>query len=134
MRRALTALARLDALARAGQQRLVIVLWYAYVLSGPELARRHKGGAAELVALKFAPQQQVTFWKAHKSRAVRARQMERFGAALLDAAHGAYLGVPLAAAVPTAHDLAAACEALAAAADTVTSRALARVGTRNRRG
>jgi predicted RNA-binding Zn-ribbon protein involved in translation (DUF1610 family) len=93
LRTALGALATLDALERAGDHRLVRVLWFAYVLVGPELAKTHKGGREDLVAGQFGSRDQLAFWKSHKSRSVRATQIETYGRNLLAGARAAYEAV-----------------------------------------
>ena len=96
LRTALVALATLDALERAGQHRHVQVLWLGYVLCGPERARRDAAGKESrvgreaLVAQQFAPREQLAFWKSHKSRGVRANQIETYGRNLLSGARAAY--------------------------------------------
>lgn len=92
LRRALAALTVLDQLEAAGQRRHVHVLWYGYVLTGPELARVHKGGREDLVARTFASRDQLAFWASHKSRKVRDLQIGSYGARLLDGARAAYEG------------------------------------------
>lgn len=91
LRRALATLTRLDALERAAQKRHVRVLWFAYVLTGPELARRHKGGLPDLVGRQFASAEQRAHWKHHKTRVVKSVGPERYGLRLLNGAHAAYV-------------------------------------------
>ena len=109
LRRALASLGHLDQLERAGQHQHVKVLWYAYVLCGPELARTHHGGLADLVGWKFAEPDQVKRWKSARNRVVKAVGPELHGQKLLDGAHAAYvaavrghLRVPPRAAAPVA--------------------------------
>lgn len=90
LRTALTALSRLDALERAGHRREVRVLWYAYVLCGPELVRMHRGGREDLVAQRFASKEQLAFWQNHKNSSVRHAQMQALGTRLLAAGRAAY--------------------------------------------
>lgn len=90
LRTALEALSRLDAMERAGRRREVRVLWYAYVLTGPELVKIHAGGLEDLVATRFASKEQLAFWRSHKSANVRRTQIHTHGSRLLSTARAAY--------------------------------------------
>lgn len=90
LRTALTALSTLDAMERAGEARHVKILWFAYVLTGPELAAR--AGLEVLVANRFTSQEQLAAWAAHKSRLVREARKRAHGERLLTGARAAYEG------------------------------------------
>jgi hypothetical protein len=128
LRHALGVLTCLDALERAGQHRHVRVLWYAYVLCGPELVRTHKGGLADLVAHQFASREQLAFWKQHKSRSVRDYQIAQCGARLLAGATSAYESVVRG----TLHGVVRPLEpeGLPATLDELVTRTWARLGNR----
>lgn len=90
LRTALAALSRLDAMERAGRRREVRVLWYAYVLCGPELVKIHAGGREDLVAQRFASEDLQKTWKELKSVNVRKMQIRGYGTRLLSGARAAY--------------------------------------------
>lgn len=90
LRRALAALSHLDALERAGQARHVRVLWFGYVLCGPELVKIHAGGREDLVAQRFAPTDVQEDWRELKSANVRRLQIRTYGTRLLGGARAAY--------------------------------------------
>lgn len=97
LRTALAALTVLDAMERAGQSRHVRVLWYAYVICGPELAARADpsapgAGVEVLVAERFTSREQLAYWRSHKSAVVRRAQTRAHGAQLLGGARAAYEG------------------------------------------
>lgn len=97
MRRALEALAVLEAMERAGERRHVRVLWFAYVLTGPEHAKANArfGGLDGLVGEQFAPQEQIAAWSAHKSRRAAHHQLAALGGRYLRGARDAYAGTAL---------------------------------------
>jgi hypothetical protein len=102
LQRALGTLAWLNALERGGYSAEVHVLWFAYVLHGPEVragyvvrANRRterRGGLNALLVKQFASAEQKAYWAAHKSRLAVERAQEDFAVDLLARAHAAYEG------------------------------------------
>lgn len=94
LRRGLRALSVLDAMERAGQRRHVRVLWFAYVLTGPELVKVYErtGQCLEMqVGYRFVSAEQRAFWAAHKSAVVARHQLREAGERILAGARGAYV-------------------------------------------
>jgi hypothetical protein len=93
LRRAIATLGRLNALARTHQGFEADVLWYAFVVCGPEKIRTHAGGREDLVADRFAPKPLKTFWHNHKSAVVRREECWNWGNTVLIRAQAAYLAL-----------------------------------------
>jgi hypothetical protein len=90
LRHACETLSRLNAISRAGYQAECEVIWYAFVVVGPELTRTHKGGREDLVAERFAPGNLRTSWNNAKSKVAAQGDRVRWGESLLVRAQTVY--------------------------------------------
>lgn len=129
LRTALAALSVLDAMERAGQKRHVRVLWFAYVLTGPELVKVYEkamGGLETIVAERFVSAEQRAFWAAHKSAVVARHQLREAGTRILTGARSAYVAALHALDAPRSTPARMPAEHLAGDLDVLLAKTLAR--------